>query len=54
QATHPGVRVVPIGIPDVLHEQAPRAEQLDQFGLTGRGIALRIAALDHEESLEPR
>jgi 1-deoxy-D-xylulose-5-phosphate synthase len=54
QATHPDVRVVPIGIPDVLHEQAPRAEQLAQFGLTGRGIASRIAALHHEESLEAR
>ena len=54
QATHPGIRVVPIGIPDILHEHAPRAEQLAHFGLTGKGIARRIAALHHEESLEPR
>jgi 1-deoxy-D-xylulose-5-phosphate synthase len=54
QATHPGIRVVPIGIPDILHEHAPRADQLAQFGLTGQGIARRIAALHHEESLEPR
>jgi 1-deoxy-D-xylulose-5-phosphate synthase len=54
QVTHPEVRVVPIGVPDILHEQAPRAEQLAQFGLTGEGIARRITALYHEESLEPR
>ena len=54
QATHPGVRVVPIGVPDILHEQAPRVEQLEMFGLTGEGIARRITALHHEESLAPR
>jgi 1-deoxy-D-xylulose-5-phosphate synthase len=53
QVTHPGVRVVPIGVPDILHEQAPRAEQLEMFGLTGEGIARRIRALHHEESLAP-
>ncbi|HSR15238.1 MAG TPA: transketolase C-terminal domain-containing protein, partial [Gemmatimonadales bacterium] len=54
QATHPGVRVVSIGIPDILHEHAPRGDQLASFGLTGAGIARRIAALHHEESFEPR
>jgi 1-deoxy-D-xylulose-5-phosphate synthase len=54
QASHPEVRVVPIGVPDQLIEQAPRAEQLKAFGLTPEGIARRITALHHEESLEPR
>ena len=52
QATHPGVRVLPIGLPDVLHDQAPRADQLAMFGLTGEGIAQRIAAIRHEVSLQ--
>jgi 1-deoxy-D-xylulose-5-phosphate synthase len=54
QATHPEVRVVPIGVPDVLMEQAPRAKQLAKFGLTPSGLAERITALYHEESLEAR
>lgn len=54
QGTHPEVRVVPIGVPDVLHEHAPRAEQLALHGLTGEGLARRITAIHHEESLEPR
>ncbi len=54
QTTNPEVRVVALGVPDRLMEQAPRAEQLEAFGLTAQGIARRIAALHHEESLEPR
>jgi 1-deoxy-D-xylulose-5-phosphate synthase len=54
QTTHPEARVVALGVPDRLIEQAPRAEQLDSFGLTAAGIARRIAALQHEESLEAR
>jgi len=54
QTTHPEVRVVALGVPDRLIEQAPRAEQLESFGLTAAGIARRIAALRHEESLEAR
>jgi 1-deoxy-D-xylulose-5-phosphate synthase len=54
QATHPEVRVTCLGVPDRLIEQAPRAEQLERFGLTGPGIAARIAALHHEESFEAR
>ena len=54
QTTHPEVRVVALGVPDRLIEQAPRAEQLDSFGLTAAGIARRITALQHEESLEAR
>ncbi len=54
QASHPEVRVVPIGVPDQLHEHAPRARQLARFGLTGDGLARRIRAIHHEESLEPR
>ena len=37
QTTHPEVRVIALGVPDRLIEQAPRAEQLERFGLTGRG-----------------
>ncbi len=54
QTTSPDVRVVALGVPDRLMEQAPRAEQLACFGLTADGIARRVAALAHEESLEPR
>src|SRR6476660_4420135 len=54
QTTHPEVRVVALGVPDRLIEQAPRAEQLELYGLTAAGIARRITALQHEESLEPR
>ncbi|HSJ76834.1 MAG TPA: transketolase C-terminal domain-containing protein, partial [Gemmatimonadales bacterium] len=54
QTTHPEVRVVALGVPDRLIEQAPRAEQLDGYGLTPAGIARRITALQHEESLEAR
>jgi 1-deoxy-D-xylulose-5-phosphate synthase len=54
QAAHPEVRVHCLGVPDRLIDQAPRAEQLSRCGLTGEGIALRIAALHHEESFEAR
>jgi 1-deoxy-D-xylulose-5-phosphate synthase len=54
QTTHPEVRVVALGIPDRLIEQAPRAEQLEACGLTAAGIARRITALQQEESLEAR
>jgi hypothetical protein len=35
QLSHPEVRVVCLGVPDRLMEQAPRAEQLERMGLTG-------------------
>jgi len=54
QTTRPEVRVVALGIPDKLVEQAPRADQLQEFGLTADGIARRISALVREESLEAR
>ncbi len=54
QATHPEVRIHCLGVPDRLIEQAPRAQQLEAFGLTGPGLAARIAALHHEESFEAR
>ncbi len=54
QASHPEVRVISLGVPDQLIEQAPRAEQLQYFGLTGTGIAARITALHHEESIGAR
>ena len=53
-ATHPEVRVAALGVPDRLIEQAPRAEQLERYGLTGAGIAARIMTLHHEESFEAR
>jgi 1-deoxy-D-xylulose-5-phosphate synthase len=54
QTTHPEIRVVALGVPDRLIEQAPRAEQLEVYGLTAAGIARSITALQHEESLEAR
>lgn len=54
QTMTPDVRVVALGVPDKLMEQAPRADQLAAFGLTADGIARRVSALAHEESLEPR
>ena len=54
QTTHTEVRVVALGVPDRLIEQAPRVEQLELFGLTPAGIARRITTLQHEESLEAR
>ena len=54
QTTRPEVRVVALGVPDKLVEQAPRADQLEEFGLTADGIARRISALVREESLEAR
>ncbi len=54
QTTHPETRVVALGVPDRLIEQAPRIEQLELFGLTAAGIARRITALQLEESLEAR
>jgi 1-deoxy-D-xylulose-5-phosphate synthase len=54
QTTHPEVRVIALGVPDRLIEQAPRAEQLEGFGLTAGGIARRLRALHSEESVEAR
>jgi 1-deoxy-D-xylulose-5-phosphate synthase len=54
QARHPEVRTVAVGVPDELIDQAPRAEQLARYGLTGEGIARRVMASLHQESLEPR
>ena len=54
QTNHPEVRVMALGVPDRLVEQAPRAEQLEAFGLTADGIVQRIVALTREESLEAR
>ncbi|HEU5261143.1 MAG TPA: 1-deoxy-D-xylulose-5-phosphate synthase [Gemmatimonadales bacterium] len=53
ETTAPEVRVVPLGVPDRTYEHAPRARQLEDVGLTGRGIAARIRALAAEESLAP-
>ena len=54
QTTNPEVRVVALGVPDRLVEQAPRPEQLESFGLTAGGIARRLRALHSEESVEAR
>lgn len=54
QTTHPETRVVALGVPDKLIEQAPRAEQLENFGLSTGGIARRLRALHSEESVEAR
>jgi 1-deoxy-D-xylulose-5-phosphate synthase len=49
--TTPGARVITLGVPDRTYEHAPRAQQLEEVGLTGPGIAARIRALAAEESL---
>ncbi len=54
QTTHPEVRVIALGVPDKLVEQAPRNEQLENFGLTAGGIARRLRALHSEEGVEAR
>ncbi len=54
QTTHPETRVVALGVPDKLVEQAPRTEQLETFGLSAGGIARRLRALHSEESVEAR
>ncbi len=53
-ASHPEVRVHCLGVPDRLIDQAPRAEQLERYGLSGTGLAARISALHHEETFEAR
>ena len=54
QTTYPEARVIALGVPDRLIEQAPRAEQLEMFGLTAQGIARRIRTLSSEESIAAR
>jgi 1-deoxy-D-xylulose-5-phosphate synthase len=54
QTIAPDVRVIALGVPDRLVEQAPRPEQLANFGLTAEGIARRVTALHGEESVETR
>ncbi len=54
QATHPATRVVSMGVPDAVIEQAPRAVQLARYGLTGEGIATRMLSILHAETLEAR
>ncbi len=54
QTAGPETRVIALGVPDKLIEQAPRSEQLAEFGLTAEGIARRISALVREETLEAR
>ncbi|HTY04999.1 MAG TPA: 1-deoxy-D-xylulose-5-phosphate synthase [Gemmatimonadales bacterium] len=54
ETTAPGVRVVPLGVPDRIYEHAPRAQQLAEVGLTAGGIAARFRALAAEESLTPK
>jgi len=54
QTTAPEVRVVALGVPDRTYEHAPRAQQLEEVGLTAQGIAARIRALAAEESLSAR
>ena len=54
QTTHPEVRVIALGVPDRMIDQAPRAEQLERYGLTAQGIARRVLAHHGEESVETR
>jgi 1-deoxy-D-xylulose-5-phosphate synthase len=43
-ASHPDVRVLALGVADELIVQAPRAEQLEKYGLTAAGIAAAVRA----------
>jgi 1-deoxy-D-xylulose-5-phosphate synthase len=52
--THPEVRVLSLGVPDQLIDQAARSVQLHTLGLTGKGIAARILAHHPEGSIEAR
>lgn len=45
QESHPGVRVLTMGVPDELIVQAARQRQLAAFGLTAEGIATRVRAV---------
>jgi 1-deoxy-D-xylulose-5-phosphate synthase len=45
------VKVVTHGVPDDFIDQAPRAKQLAQLGLDGRGIAKRASAAFGMQSL---
>ncbi len=54
QTTNPEVRLIALGVPDRLIEQAPRGQQLESCGLTADGIARRLRALHSEESVEAR
>jgi 1-deoxy-D-xylulose-5-phosphate synthase len=47
----PEVRMGVMGTPDRTFEHAPRAQQLEEVGLTAKGIAQRLRVLAAEESL---
>ncbi len=51
ERTHPGVRVLTLGVPDELMPQAPRAKQLELFGLTPAGIADAVRAVRREPAV---
>jgi len=50
QVIAPDVRVIALGAPDRIWEHAPRAQQLEDAGLTAAGIARRVRALLAEEA----
>ena len=49
-----GPRGRALGVPDRLVEHAPRADQLEVFGLTAGGIARRLRALHARSRVEAR
>ena len=44
QRHHPEARVLALGVADELVMQAPRADQLEHYGLTSHGIAASVRA----------
>ena len=53
-SSHPELRVYCLGVDDRLIDQAPRAEQLERYHLTGPGIASRIMTMHSQETFEAR
>ncbi len=51
ERSHPGVRVLTMGVPDELIPQAPRSRQLAMFGLTAEGIADQVRAVRREPAV---
>ena len=51
-SSHPELRVYCLGVDDRLIDQAPRAEQLERYGLTGAGIASSVATMHEQEMFE--
>ncbi len=51
ERSHPAVRTLALGVPDELMAQAPRARQLEHYGLTATGIAEAVRAALREPAV---